>query len=261
MHPACHWPSFYIKCTNKWISTAYILCCFPELVAFDVFCAIRMYENTKFFILILISCVSGYKLSEYEPVSNSSSDISESSTIVDRLSSDDGHTTYEAWKNAQNYVYPKLYKTTEPNGHIKSSRNITLDDVGSETIFTKLDQSLIESKHTNIDGGSSENGLHLINLLPTGGNNGLSNILQLIDPLFLMAVLGFVVYIVNAVLCLVDKLHLSRLLGSSVSPVFYNNYRRQQEASTFPSFDANQNFLRDLERIFRLAIELYERKI
>lgn len=217
-----------------------------------------MYEYTHFLLLIL-SFVGGYKLSEYEHSSKINSSNNNSSVLtssIDPLLSDAEHTTYEAWKNIHNYVYPKLYKSTEPNGHIKSSRNITMDDIENENFYTRLDQSLIESKHANVDGGSAENGM-----MASGSMNGLSGVLQLIDPLLLMAVLGFVAYIINSVLCLVDKLHLSNLLGtSSASSAFYNMHRRQQEAIV-PSFDVNQNFLRDLERMFRLAIELYERKM
>lgn len=215
-----------------------------------------MYEHTKLLILIL-SFVGAYKLSDYENLSkfNSSSNFSDLDVSIDPLVFDDGHTMYEALKNIQNSVYPKLYKAIGPIGHhIKSNRNITMDDIESENLYTKLDQNVIESKHANIDGGSAES-----NLLPMGNNNNLPSALQLIDPLFLMAVLGFIAYIVNTVLGLVDKLHLTNVLGVSAPP-FYSNHRRQQDL-TIPSFDVNQNFLRDLERIFRLAIEMYERKI
>lgn len=219
-----------------------------------------MYQNTQFLILIL-SFVGGYKLSEYEQLSklNSSRDSSDSDTLIDPLLSDGEYTTYEALKNIQNYVYPKRYKAVEPNGHIKNSRNITLDDIESENLYTKLDQNLVESKHAYIDGGSAESGMHLTNLQPMGSNSNVSSVLQLLDPLFLMAVLGFIAYVINAVLCLVDKLHLTKLLGTS-TPSFYNIHRRQPEA-TIPALDENQNFLRDLERMFRLAVEVYEKKI
>lgn len=222
--------------------------------------AFKMYQRSQFLILIL-SFVGGYKLSEYEHLSNinSSRNISDADSSIDPLSFDGKHTTYEALKNIQNNVYPKLYKTTEPNGHTKSSRNITLDDIKSENLYTKLDQSLVESKHANIDGGSAESNLHMTNLLLSGNNHNVTSILQLLDPLFLMAVLGFIAYVINAVLCLVERLHLTKLLGTPATP-FYSIHRRQQEAIT-PSLNVNQNFLQDLERIFRLAIEVYERKI
>lgn len=218
-----------------------------------------MYERTKFLILIL-SFVGGYKLSEYENLTKSN--LSDSS--IGPLISDDGHTTYEALKNIHNYVYPKLYQAIDPIGYNKSSRNITLNDIGNNHFYTKLDQNHIESKHANIDFGSSENNLHMTNLMHSGGGGGGSNtnlasVLPLIDPLFLMAVLGFIAYIINAVLSLVDKLHVSTLLGPSTSP-FYRIHRRQHETA-MPAFDVNQHFLIDLEKIFRLAIELYENKI
>lgn len=212
--------------------------------------------NVRTILLALIlSIVGGFKLSEYENVSqiNSSTNSTDSDAEIDRLISDDGHTSYEVLKNIQNFVYPKLYKGTEPSGHTKSIRNITLDDIENEHFYTKLDQNLIESKHATVDGASTES------LLQTGNNNNLASVLQLIDPLFLMAVLGFIAYIINAVLTLVDRLHLTKLLGGPAS-AFYSIHRRQQEAP-LPTFDVNQNFLRDLERVFRLAIEMYERKI
>lgn len=221
---------------------------------------IKMYAQ-KIISILIFSFVGGYSLSEYEslPNINSSNTFGDSDLSLEPLMSDGGHATYEILKNIQNYVYPKLYKSVESIGNTKSSRNITLDDIENDSLYTKLDQNLIESKHGNIDGGSAENGLSTTNLLQMGSSGNLSTALQLIDPLFLMAVLGFIVYIINAVLSLVDKLHLTKLLGTSSSS-FYRIHRRQQEAA-MPSFDVNQNFLVDLERLFRLAIEMYERKI
>lgn len=202
--------------------------------------------------MLIFSFVGGYSLSEYEslPIINSSSSFGDSDPLLDPLISDGQHTTYEALKNIQNYVYPKLYKPLDSIGNTKSSRNITLDDIGNDTI---------QSKHANNDGGSAENSVASTNLMQMGSSGNLSSVLQLIDPLFLMAVLGFIAYIINAVLSLVDKLHLTKLLSTSSSS-FYRIHRRQQEPA-MPSFDVNQNFLSDLERLFRLAIEMYERKI
>lgn len=227
-------------------------------------CAGKMYEHTKFLILIL-SFVGGYKLGVYEnlPENILSGNFSDLDFPIAQLLSDDDHGTSEALKNIQNYVFPKHYEVIEPIGAVKGRRNITINDIENENFHTKLDQNVAESKHAIIDGGSTESGVHLSNLPQiANGNANLPNVLQLIDPLVLMAVLGFIIFIVNGVLSLVDKLHLSHLLGSPVSSgvPFYRFYRRQQEP-TIPSLDVNQNFLRDLERIFRLAVEMYERKI
>lgn len=223
-----------------------------------------MYEHTKFLILVL-SFVGGYKLGEYEnlPEIISSGNFSHLESPIAQLLSDDDHGTSEALKNIHNYVFPKHYKVIEPIGAVKGSRNITINDIDNDNFYTKLDQNVAESKHAIIDGGSAESGVHLPNLPQmVNGNANLPNVLQLIDPLLLMAVLGFIVFIVNGVLSLVDRLHLSHLLGSPVSSgaPFYRFYRRHQE-STIPSLDVNQNLLRDLERMFRFAVEMYDRKI
>lgn len=225
--------------------------------------ASKMYEQTKFLILIL-SFVGGYKLGEYEnlPEIVSSGNFSDLDSPYAQLLSDDGRETSEALKNIQNYVFPKHYKVIEPIGVVTGRRNITINDIENENFYEKLDQNVAESKHAIIDGGSGESGGHLSNLPQTAnGNANLPNVLQLIDPLLLMAVLGFIVFIVNGVLSLVESLHLSHLFGSPASSgaPFYRFYRRHQE-SPIPSLDVNQNFLRDLERIFRLAIEMYDRK-
>lgn len=214
-----------------------------------------MYERIKY-LLVILSFAGGYKLSDYDhsPKINASDGTAISEAEPNR--------PFEALKSIQNFVYPKTYDSTDSIESGRISRNITMDDIDSDNLYTKLDQNLIESKHAIVENSPFDHhGLSPTTLLPNGSLSNLSTILQLIDPLFLMAVLGTLAYIINAVLSLVNRIHLTKLLGTPSATSSYYGLNRRQQESTMPSTDVNRDFLQDLERIFRIAIDLYEKKM
>lgn len=89
--------------------------------------------------------------------------------------------------------------------------------------------------------------------------------LHLVDPLFLMAVLGFLAYIINSVVSLVDRINLPLLNPAMSSSMTVGTSASTKSAIPFDvlrekSPDTNQHLLKDFERILQMAIDAYEQK-
>lgn len=125
------------------------------------------------------------------------------------------------------FVYPAKYPNSMFNNSI-TSRNITLDKINyqpvetasitaKENLFRIIDdpadyrQNMPNNYYNNYDGyAQTQPGQ---GFQPHFLNQG-NSMVHLVDPLFLMATLAFVVFLINSILGLVNKLNLP-LLGST----------------------------------------------
>lgn len=160
---------------------------------------------------------------------------------------------YDALKKVHEFVYPKLYETVDTVNSLSNTRNITLNDILENSSEVG---NVAETKHANFDFGSAEHGVR--------PNPNLLGLLCLVDPILLMTVLGFIVYLINTVLRLVERIslggNLSTLMnpGSSGTPT--SNILQRRNGLRESSFEWNGAVMKDLERILHLAINTYEEK-
>lgn len=97
--------------------------------------------------------------------------------------------------------------------------------------------------------------------LPSQANNCLLGLLRLQDPLELLGILGFVAYIINSVLNLVDRLNLPLLASSSAAVGMPTAAVFSATAATKTLLqnadekqnESNQKLLKDFERILQMA--------
>lgn len=113
---------------------------------------------------------------------------------------------------------------------------------------------------------------HPHSILPHA-NNCLLGLLHGCDPLMLLGILGFLAYVINSVLGLVNRINLTPLLTTTattteMTSATVNNAAAATKASLiqYPNLDertveSNQKLLKDFERILQMAIENYEQKI
>lgn len=110
-------------------------------------------------------------------------------------------------------------------------------------------------------------------------NHCLSGLLQGCDPLMLLGILGFVAYVISAVVSLVNRItNLPPLLTSATAaaemagttvnnaPIATTGAAMKASLVPFPNIDeqtveSNQKLLKDFERILQMAIEMYEQKV
>lgn len=128
---------------------------------------------------------------------------------------------YKSVQAFQHFVYPKKYPISMSNNTLPS-RNITLDKINYHQASTTANENLLRiaddpadyrqnypnSYYNSYDSYQPQQGFqpHLL-------NQG-SPMVHLVDPLFLMATLAFVVFLINSVLGLVNKLNLPIIGGS-----------------------------------------------
>lgn len=163
------------------------------------------------------------------------------------------------------FVYPTKYTNTMFNNTI-ISRNITLDKINyqplknvsiksKENLSRLIDEQLdyrqnIPNNYYNYDGDVDYGRLYG-QIQPQQGfqpnflNQG-NSMIHLVDPLFLMATLAFVVFLVNSILGLVNKLNLGNLpiLGSS----------RNKFLNEVDDFERDRNAVDEIENLIKNAL-------
>lgn len=197
-------------------------------------------------------------------------------------------------KKIHPFVYPKQFNTLErlpsrefnkTNENLIEIRNMELNQPNSERID---DNYGIDHNHPNVDilplsthlskHGHFHNGYfdrpHQNNYhhpTPSHGNNCLLGLLQGCDlSLLLLGILGFVAFVLNAVLGLVDRLNLPLLAPvmaatgmattATAAPITKSLMAQRQNFDD-RTIESHQRLLRDFERILQMAIDVYEQKI
>lgn len=106
-------------------------------------------------------------------------------------------------------------------------------------------------------------------------NHCLLGLLHGCDPLMLLGIMGFLAYVINSILGLVNRIGLPPLLTTTsttteMTAATVNNAAAAAatKASLIPyanidgrTVESNQKLLKDFERILQMAIEVYEQKI
>ncbi|KAG4078068.1 hypothetical protein HA402_002119 [Bradysia odoriphaga] len=129
---------------------------------------------------------------------------------------------YKPVQAFQHFVYPKKYSTSMSNNTLLP-RNITLDKINYHQASTSLNEKLLRivddradyrqnypnNYYNNFDSYQPQQGFQ-----PHFLNQG-NSMMHLVDPLFLMATLAFVVFLINSILGLVNKLNLP-IIGGGV---------------------------------------------
>lgn len=137
---------------------------------------------------------------------------------------------YKPVQAFQHFVYPKKYSIPMSNNTLLP-RNITLDKINynrpsSSTAENRLRvvddpssdyrQNYPNSYYNTFDTYQSQQGFQ-----PHFLNQG-NSMMHLVDPLFLMATLAFVVFLINSILGLVNKLNLPIIGGGSKRDHLFN---------------------------------------
>lgn len=197
-------------------------------------------------------------------------------------------------KKIHPFVYPKQFNTLEgmptrgfnvSNENFMEIRNAETNQQNSER-FSDDSYSQIDSKLPNVDLVPLGSNLYETSKhghfhygyfdkphqnqhhFPAHVNNCLLGMLHLQDPLVLLGVLGFVAYLVNSVLSLVDRLNLPLVAQAgmptaavtSASATTKTSIVQRQNGDDKP-IESNQRLLKDFERILQMAIDAYEQKI
>lgn len=197
-------------------------------------------------------------------------------------------------KKIHPFVYPKQFNTLErlPSREFNATtenlmeiRNMELNQQNSERIDDSYGQ---DHKHSNADlltlpthlskhahfnyGHFDRPHPHHASSSMSNGNNCLLGLLQGCDlSLLLLGILGFVAYIINAVLSLVDRLNLPLLAplmtatGMATATVTATPITKtlldQRQNFDDRTNESHQRLLRSFERILQMAIEVYEQKM
>lgn len=113
-------------------------------------------------------------------------------------------------------------------------------------------------------------------ILPHANNCLLGGLLHGCDPLMLLGILGFLAYVINSILGLVNRINLPPLLTTTATTTEMTAATVANNAAAaaatkasllpYPNIDertveSNQKLLKDFERILQMAIETYEQKI
>lgn len=121
-------------------------------------------------------------------------------------------TDYQNFQLFKYYVYPRKY---EQAAHPTTSRNITIDGIRYQNnndfkpIFDVSGKSINRKKQLKMLNNADQLRSHYYSV--SDGHNfdtGAGNMLHLVDPLFLMATLAFVAFLINSILGLVDRINL-----------------------------------------------------
>lgn len=214
-----------------------------------------------------------------------------------KSSTDDTDIRSEALiKKIHPFVYPKQFNTLESlptrgfnvtNDNFMEIRNIETNQQHNDRFddsFAQLDQKLPNvdlvplgsnlyesSKHGHYHYGYFDKPHNNHQYSPAQANNCLLGLLQHQDPLVLLGILGFVAYIINSVLSLVDRLNLPLLstataAGMPTAAVTSATATTKTSLVQRPNADdksneSNQRLLKDFERILQMAIDVYEQKM
>lgn len=198
-------------------------------------------------------------------------------------------------KKIHPFVYPKQFNTLErlppqlefnaTNGNLIEIRNM---EAINQQNSDRIDESFApDHKHSNSDilplsthlpkHGNFHYGYYdrpyYHHPAPSHGHNCLLGLLHGNDlSLLLLGILGFVAYVINALLGLVDRLNLPLLApvmaatGMATSAVTAATPVTKMLVAQRHNFDdrtvdSHQRLLKDFERILQMAIEVYEQKM
>ncbi len=183
---------------------------------------------------------------------------------IEKTSPIEDHKSLQAF---QYFVYPKKYSNSMFNKKLPS-RNITLDKISYQPVdedasttdnpnlFRIIDDQVdyrqnVPNNYYNYDGYQQQQGFqpHFLN---QGGGNSM---IHLVDPLFLMATLAFVVFLVNSVLGLVNKLNLPILGGSKRNQPFNEPFEDGERDRM------NEEILDEIENIIRRALYEFKKNV
>lgn len=184
-------------------------------------------------------------------------DISNEKTRIDILESGNENSNeineFQALKRIHQFVYPKIFNVLNDQNELSPRENTSSSVNNSDNA---------ELKHANLDFTSGEGTLRPTFPAHPSANPNFHGILSLIDPIFLMAVFGFIVYLINSVLRIVDRVHLIGPLLSSTpaASMLPTNLPRHQFDMLRSPKDVNDLLMRDFERILNLTIEMFEEK-
>lgn len=269
-----------------------------------------MYSNLKCFVFVFV-CVSSYKITSIPNASNEdtysvlisnqsydglANEFEPSEIEYQRKSSidDAADVRSEALiKKIHPFVYPKQFNTLErlPSREFNATneleiRNMEVNHQNSERIDDTYGP---DHKHPNADIPSlpthlSKHGhfhygyfdrphsAHHSSVQFNGAHNCLLGLLQGTDlSLLLLGILGFVAYVINAVMGLVDRLNLPLLApvmaatgmataAATVAPATKTLLAQRQNFDD-RTVESHQRLLKDFERILQMAIEVYEQKM
>lgn len=164
---------------------------------------------------------------------------------------------YETLQAFKYFVYPAKYSNSMSNNTI-TSRNITLDKINYQPVMKKTSIASNENLFRIIDDQpdyrqNNPNNYYNYDgyIQPQQGfqphllNQG-NSMVHLVDPLFLMATLAFVMFLINSILGLVNKLNLP-ILGSTRNQALNDVGDGERDRM-------NDEVLDDIERIIKNAL-------
>lgn len=178
------------------------------------------------------------------------------------------------------FVFPKNYENFNSSSidhhHVGSSRNITFVELleiggvgtnGSAIISLPQQSSLVSSEFTPINANEQQHhdrsdyytNYHqpLMHSPYEWQQQGTPNSMgHLVDPLFLMATLAFVAFLINSVLGLVDRLNLPTVVRARTSRLDFLD----QTNHTNPITIQNNQLLNEIEMLLKIAFDNFEKK-
>lgn len=266
-----------------------------------------MYYNSKLLVSLFV-CVSGYKIISDPNTSSDenysllltnqtydrpANDFASDETEYQRKSSvDEDDVRSEALiKKIHPFVFPKQFNTIDgmPNRGFNATIENMMEIRDNERFddnFTPpngdqshLDGDLVPvsthlfdrpAKHGNFHSGYFDRPHHQ-QVLPHA-NNCMLGLMHGCDPLMLLGILGFLAYVINSVLSLVNRLGLPLLAPTTAAGMTATAAtsslatkaslaQHQLFGIDDQTVESNQKLLKDFERILQMAIEVYEQKI
>lgn len=211
-------------------------------------------------------------------------------------SADDDIRSEALIKKIHPFVFPKQFNTVDKHPAKKTNtthenlveiRNMELNQLNNDRLddsYGQADQKhhsadLIPfvshlyggSKHAPFQFGYYDRPYHH-NYYPAHSNHCLLGLLNSVDPLVLLGVLGFLAFIINSVLTLVDRVNLPAALlapaMAAVMPAAVINSAATTKLATGQrqgvddrNTEGNQKLLKDFERILQMAIDMHEQKM
>lgn len=169
---------------------------------------------------------------------------------------------YQTFKLFKYYVYPRKYDV-EAKEMTRSniSRNITIDEINLSNAF----QPMFDVSTNKIN---TKKQLRILNdeeqfrshYYPVDGHNfdtSAGGMLHLVDPLFLMATLAFVAFLINSILGLVDRLNLPPVVRARHGSSDGNGNFLLRIADPRRKMD-NVELLDEIETALKIAFDAFE---
>lgn len=188
-----------------------------------------------------------------------------------RRNADADKNNQQTFTKIHDLIYPKAFNTINGDVNLQTGRNITLNEIAlkqnGNSLFEQMDNLKMpnenwrlesdgfESKHGNADLLMNTYGQETATQSagPPLDNYNNTNLLHLVNPLFVMGLLAFVAYLISSVLGLVDRLHLTNVL-------LPHDYARVTEHDFGHSLGINSKLLKDFENILQITVDLYDKQ-